>query len=107
MLDPNISKAVGVAYTPHQERAPRVVAKGRRKVAEEIIALAQKHRIPVYQDPAVVELLYTLELDQEIPEELYKVVAEILVFVYRLDGKLEGKENKELHHRGPETQRKK
>ena len=78
-------KTVGISYTPGEERAPRVVAKGQRKVAEEILALAKKHGVPVYNDPEVVELLYTLELTQEIPEELYRVVAEILSFVYRLD----------------------
>jgi flagellar biosynthesis protein len=94
-VDANIPKAVGIGYTPHQDRAPRVVAKGRRKVAEEIIALAQKHHIPIYQDPMVVELLYTLEVDQDIPEELYRVVAEILVFVYRLDKGLSAKSGRE------------
>jgi flagellar biosynthesis protein len=86
-MDQKPQKAVGITYKPHQDHAPRVVAKGRRKVAEQIIALAREHHIPIYEDPAIVELLYTLEVDQEIPEELYKVVAEILVFVYRLDGK--------------------
>ena len=86
MADHKPIKAVGIGYTPHQDHAPTVVAKGRRKVAEQIIAIAREHSIPVYEDPAVVELLYAIDLDQEIPEELYKVIAEILVFVYRLDG---------------------
>jgi flagellar biosynthesis protein len=62
-----------------------VKAKGMGNVAEKIIQLAQEHNIPIKEDPDLVELLVQLDLDQEIPPELYKIVAEILAFVYNLD----------------------
>jgi len=62
-----------------------VKAKGMGNVAEKIIQLAQEHNIPIKEDPDLVELLVQLDLDQEIPPELYKIVAEILAFVYTLD----------------------
>lgn len=78
--------------------APRVTAKGVGTLAEEIIALAQAHDIPLEQDRTLARLLSTLELDEEIPETLYRVVAEVLAFAYLLrtehdsgDGNCQGK----------------
>jgi flagellar biosynthesis protein len=60
-------------------------AKGVGTLAERIIQLAREHNIPIKEDPDLVELLVQLDLEQEIPPELYKVVAEILAFVYSLE----------------------
>ncbi|SFJ09907.1 flagellar biosynthesis protein [Brevibacillus centrosporus] len=65
--------------------APKVVAKGKGYVAENMLKTAKEHDIPVQEDPSLVEVLGKLDLDQQIPPELYQVVAEILAFVYRLD----------------------
>lgn len=78
-----IKKAVAVRYKPEEDSAPRLTAKGRSKIAERILELAQEHGIPIKQDPDLVEVLSRLDLDEEIPPELYVVVAEILAFVYK------------------------
>jgi flagellar biosynthesis protein len=67
------------------ERAPRLVAKGQGLVAQQILDLAREHGIPVHQDPALVEALSRLEVEQAIPPELYAVVAALIAFIYRLD----------------------
>ncbi|MCX7817069.1 MAG: EscU/YscU/HrcU family type III secretion system export apparatus switch protein [Syntrophales bacterium] len=79
--------AAAVAYDAQRDRAPRVVAKGRGFVAEKIIALAREHGIPIKEDPWLVQVLCRLELEEEIPSELYRAIAEILAFVYRLNEK--------------------
>ncbi|MBA3037559.1 MAG: EscU/YscU/HrcU family type III secretion system export apparatus switch protein [Desulfobacterium sp.] len=81
------NKAVALRYTPEREHAPRVVATGKGTVAEKILQIAKEHNIHIHNDPDLVEMLSQLQPDQEIPPELYKIVAEILVFVYSLTGK--------------------
>ena len=80
-------KAVALKYDPLSGQAPAVTAKGRGKVAQKIIDLAQDHGIPVKEDPDLIEVLSTLELDQEIPPDIYVAVAELLAYVYNLKGK--------------------
>lgn len=77
--------AVALKYHAATDHAPKVVAKGRGLVAEKIIALAREQGIPMREDPDLVQLLTQIDLDQEIPPTLYKVVAELLAFVYRLN----------------------
>jgi FlhB HrpN YscU SpaS Family. len=64
-----------------------VVAAGRGVIAEKIIEKARKAKIPVYEDERLAESLSELKLGSEIPYELYDVVAEVLAFISRLDGK--------------------
>ncbi len=78
-------KAVALKYDQLKDRAPRVIAKGKGHVAEHILATAQKHTIPVYQNKALVNMLMALEIDREIPPELYKAIAEVMAYVYRMD----------------------
>jgi len=80
-------KAVALKYEQNKDSAPKVVAKGRGWIAERIIELARKHGVPLKENHALVEVLSKLEVYEEIPVELYKAVAEILVFVYQLKGK--------------------
>lgn len=82
-----LKKAVAVKYDPQQGEAPVVKAKGKGLVAERIIELAKEHDVPIYEDPSLVELLHKIELNEQIPEELYTVMAEILTMVYKLDQK--------------------
>jgi len=77
-----IKKAVALRYDKTRDGAPKVAAKGKGRVAENIIELARQHGIPVKDDPDLVEVLASLELDQEIPPEIYVAVAELLAFVY-------------------------
>ncbi len=78
---------VALRYDAEKDRAPRVVAKGQRLVAERILELAQEHDIHVQQDPELLTLLSKLDIQTEIPPELYEAVAEVLAFVYRLNRK--------------------
>lgn len=80
-------QAVALQYDPADMIAPTVLAKGRGSVAEKIIALAAEQGIPLQQDPVLVQALNQLDLGDEIPAELYRVVAEILVFIMQTDAK--------------------
>ncbi|MCP4641390.1 MAG: FhlB domain-containing protein [bacterium] len=83
-------KAVALRYDTDREGAPRVIAKGERLTAEKILELAEEHGVHVHEDADLVALLAKLDLNAEIPEELYRIVAEVLAFVYRLNQKLDG-----------------
>ena len=83
-------KAAALRYDRAKDGAPRVVAKGRGHVAENIIAVAREHGVPLHEDPNLAATLNALDLETEIPPELYRAVAEVLVFIYRLNGKLNG-----------------
>lgn len=78
-------KAVALKYDGNHDRAPRVTAKGRGQVAEKIIDVARENHIPLYEDQHLIQILDALDVDTEIPPELYRAVAEVLAFVYRLD----------------------
>jgi flagellar biosynthesis protein len=80
-----IKKAVALKYSPESSQSPVLVAKGKGAVADSIIAKAKESGVPIQEDPSLVEVLSKLELEQEIPPELYQVVAEILSLVYRTD----------------------
>jgi flagellar biosynthesis protein len=81
-------RAVALKYTQKKDSAPRVVAKGRGEIAEKIIEVAKEHNVPVYEDKNLTQILEALDLETEIPAELYRAVAEVLAFIYRLNGKL-------------------
>ncbi|MGN4126219.1 EscU/YscU/HrcU family type III secretion system export apparatus switch protein [Lysinibacillus sphaericus] len=87
MNDEKIIRKEAIALTYQQGRFdnPTVVAKGKGKVAENILARANEHDVPIYEDPNLVQLLGQLDLNESIPEELYQAVAEVFAFIYRLD----------------------
>ncbi|GAA4713011.1 EscU/YscU/HrcU family type III secretion system export apparatus switch protein [Brevibacillus fulvus] len=78
-------QAVALRYQAGVTDAPTVIAKGKGYIAENILKSAKENKIPIQEDPSLVEVLGKLDLNQQIPPELYQVVAEILAFVYRLD----------------------
>lgn len=80
-------KAAALRYDRQKENAPRVVAKGDGKTAENIIKIAELNNLPIKKDEDLIELLSKVELDKEVPEALYKVVAELFSFVYRVTKK--------------------
>ena len=82
-----LKKAVAISYKPDTDQAPKVAAKGAGTIAEKILALAREHDVPIKEDPDLVEILAKLDVSQEIPPELYTVVAEILAFVHRSNEK--------------------
>ena len=80
--DPNAeAKAVALRYDMERDKAPKVVAKGKGYVAENIIQKALEADVPIHQDEKVANALTDVEIGSYIPQELYEVVAEILMFV--------------------------
>ncbi len=84
----NKKMAAALQYKPKKDNAPRLMAKGKGWLAEKIIQTAREHNIPLKEDPHLVEILSTLDLYEEIPQNLYKAVAEILIFLYRMNNKV-------------------
>lgn len=83
---PKQKRAVALRYDPLRgDVAPKVVAKGKGVLAEKILALARKNSVPVRDDPALVQVLSRLKVDQEIPPEVYRAVAAILAFLNRVN----------------------
>jgi len=81
-------KAVALKYDQKKDRAPRVIAKGRGEIAKKIIEVARAHQVPLYEDKNLIQILEALDLETEIPSELYRAVAEVLAFIYKLNGKI-------------------
>lgn len=79
------TKAVALTYDG--QHAPVVSASGASELAEEILRIAREHEVPIYENPELVEILARLEVGDEIPELLYRAIAEIIAFVYMLKGK--------------------
>lgn len=77
-------KAIALSYNPSDE-APKVVATGQGYVAEKILDIAKEKKVPIHKDEKLVEQLITLNIGENIPSELYEVVAQILVFVGDMD----------------------
>lgn len=80
----SLKSAVALVYS-QTDAAPRVVAKGRGLIAEQIISRAHEHGVYVHESPELVSLLMQIDLDQRIPPQLYVAVAELLAWLYRLE----------------------
>lgn len=77
--------AAALGYQKNKDAAPTLLAKGRGLVADRIVALAQENERPIYKDERLARQLQNLSLGETIPEELYNVVAEVLVFIAKMD----------------------
>ncbi len=86
-----LKKAAALAYKPG-ELAPKITAMGKGEVAERIVKTAKENNVPVFENSELVETLLNLDIGDQIPPELYGVVAEILVFISNLD-RLKGEAN--------------
>jgi len=84
-----MKKAVALRYNVEKENAPKVVAKGQGNIAERIIKIAKENELPIKKDEDLVELLTKIEIDKEIPTNLYKAVAEVFSFIYNVTNKKE------------------
>jgi flagellar biosynthesis protein len=84
MTRPPVSGSFAVALAYEKPGAPRVVAKGDGELGRRIIETAHVHGVPIEDNPALAAALSGVELDQEIPVELYRAVAEVLGFVLRI-----------------------
>ncbi len=83
-MEEKVKKAAALKYERGKDRAPRLVAKGTGPIAEKIVELARENGVEVLEDRELVEFLVALDVGQEIPPELYRAVAEILAYVYRI-----------------------
>jgi flagellar biosynthesis protein len=81
-------KQLAVALHYDRTGAPRVIAKGKGSIGAKIIEVAKAHDIPIQENEVLAGALSNVELGDEIPTELYKAVAEVLVFVLRLSGRI-------------------
>lgn len=78
-------EAVALTYDLNKSDAPILAAKGKGLVADEIIKRAKENEIPIQEDASLVEVLSKLDINEQIPENLYQAVAEIFAFIYRAD----------------------
>lgn len=78
-------EAVALSYDPNSNGAPKIIAKGRGKIAENILLKAKEHDVPIQEDPSLVEILGQLDINESIPEELYKAVSEVFAYIYQVD----------------------
>ncbi|KQL35499.1 EscU/YscU/HrcU family type III secretion system export apparatus switch protein [Psychrobacillus sp. FJAT-21963] len=78
-------EAVALGYKPGIIDAPTIIAKGKGKIADNILMKAKEHNVPIQEDRSLVELLGQLDINQSIPDELYQAVAEVFAFIYRID----------------------
>jgi len=83
--NPVNTSAIALKYD--EQTAPKLTAKGQEELALEIIRLAEEHGVPLYENSELVNILSRLDLGEEIPEILYRVIAEIIAFAYHLQGK--------------------
>lgn len=79
-----MKKAVALKYDREKDSAPKVVASGKGDIANNIIKLAREHDIFIKKDADLVELLSKIELNKEVPPMLYKAVAEVFSFIYKI-----------------------
>ena len=80
--------AIALRYAPERgEDAPRIVASGEGYLADEILRIARENDVPLRPDPALAGALATLDVGQQVPPELFRAVAEVLAFVYQMNGK--------------------
>lgn len=75
-------KAVALKYDASTSSAPIVTAKGEGFTAKNIIKIAQENDIPIKKDEDLVELLSKVDIDREVPAEMYKAIAEVFSFLY-------------------------
>jgi flagellar biosynthesis protein len=77
-------RAAALGYDRQRDRAPKLLARGEGPIAERILEIARREGIPIHENAALVDVLSRLGVDREIPPELYRVVAEIISFVFRV-----------------------
>jgi flagellar biosynthesis protein len=88
--NPVLHKAVSLQYKKGKNIAPKVTAKGQGWMADRIIKMAQENNIPIREDKDLLHLLSEIDVGHEVPESLYKVVAELLAWVYQLNQSYSG-----------------
>ncbi|MDE0724061.1 MAG: EscU/YscU/HrcU family type III secretion system export apparatus switch protein [Alphaproteobacteria bacterium] len=82
---PKNLSAIALEYEKEAEGAPKVVAKGKGNIAQRILEIAEEHDIHIHRDADLMTVLEAVELNHEIPLEVYAVVAEIFAYIYRMN----------------------
>jgi flagellar biosynthesis protein len=82
-----VKTAIALEYDQKNDSAPKVVASGHGEIADKILQIARANQIPIREDPILAQALSMVDLEEEIPAELYAVVAEVLAWVYKLRDK--------------------
>ncbi|NQY24428.1 MAG: type III secretion system protein [Arcobacter sp.] len=82
-----ILKAAALQYDSSSNMAPRIIAKGKGETANNIIKIAKANNLPIKKDEDLIELLSKIDIDTEIPNNMYKAVAEIFSYIYELNQK--------------------
>jgi flagellar biosynthesis protein len=85
---PTIPLAIALNYEKGSGEAPRVVAKGKGEIGEKIVALGRANGVPIEENAGLAAALSEVEIGDEIPVELYKAVAEVLLFILKVSGRL-------------------
>jgi flagellar biosynthesis protein len=85
MKQPTPRQAIALSYD--RQNAPTLTAKGDDELADAILAVAREYEVPIYENAELVKMLARLELGDSIPEELYRTIAVIIAFAWRLQGK--------------------
>jgi len=88
MSEQTHAPTLAVALQYDGETAPKVTAKGAGDIAEQILAIAHEHDVPLQDNPELVKVLSKIELGEQIPEALYLAVAEVIAFAYMIKGKV-------------------
>ncbi len=82
-----IKEVAALQYSPEENQAPKIIALGKGEIAEKILEKAKAENVPVFKDSNLAKTLNKLKIGDEIPAELYEVVAQILIFVSDIDKK--------------------
>ena len=83
--EPVRARAVALRYDASREQAPRILAAGSGHIAQRILEIAREQGVPIHEDADLVQALSALDLGAQIPETLYRAVAEVLAFVYKVN----------------------
>ena len=94
---PFIKKATALKYDDKKDNAPKAMAQGSGEVANNIIKIAEQNGIPIKKDEDLVNMLSQIELNQEIPVELYKAVSEIFSFIYGISNDKDSSEENNIN----------
>ena len=83
------TKAVALKYKAYEDLAPKVVAKGKGELAKKIIQKAKEFDVPLFQNEELVNMLLNVDINEEIPKEMYEAVVEVFIWLYKLEEKAE------------------